>query len=45
MIYKHMVMIIRVPNLTGLGIYLNQDIYSSGTLTTLTTTCSETVKF
>lgn len=42
MIYKHIVMIIRVP---GLGIYLNQGIHGSGTLMTLTMPCSETVKF
>lgn len=45
MIYKHVVMIIRVPNLTGSGIYLNQGTQGSGTIMTLTMPCSEMVKF
>lgn len=40
-----MVLIIRGPNLTGLGIYLNQGIDGLGTLMTLTMPCNETVKF
>lgn len=42
---KHMVMIVRVSNLIGLGIYLSQGIHGSGTLMILTMPCSETVKF
>lgn len=38
-----MALIIRVPNLTGLGVYLNQGIDGLGTLMTLSMPCNETV--